>query len=78
MHRSPASLRESIVHRLARVWVPAAVAASVSALAAPAGATTFTVKNTCSYTVFPAVCRLCSPGLKFIFTAAAIFPAIPG
>lgn len=55
MHRSPASLRESIVHRLARVWVPAVVAASVSALAAPAGATTFTVKNNCSYTVFPGI-----------------------
>lgn len=55
MHRSPSHLRDSIVHRLARAWAPAVVAASVTALAAPAGATTFTVKNSCSYTVFPGI-----------------------
>jgi hypothetical protein len=55
MHRSPPTLRDSIVHRIARAWAPAVVAASVSALAAPAGATTFTVKNNCSYTVFPGI-----------------------
>jgi len=55
MHRSPSTLRDSIVHRIARAWAPAVVAASVSALAAPAGATTFTVKNNCSYTVFPGI-----------------------
>src|SRR5215471_7969851 len=55
MHRSPSALRKTVVHRIARTWVPAVIAASVSALAAPAGATTFTVKNNCSYTVFPGI-----------------------
>lgn len=53
MHRSPSTLRES-AHR-ARAWVPAGIAAVVAALASPAGATTFTVKNNCSYTVFPGI-----------------------
>jgi len=54
MHRSPSTLRDT-AHRAARVWVPAGIAAVVAALASPAGATTFTVKNNCSYTVFPGI-----------------------
>jgi hypothetical protein len=56
MHRSPSTLQDT-VHRAARVWAPAGIAAVVAALAFPAsaGATTFTVKNNCSYTVFPGI-----------------------
>ena len=55
MHRSPSTLRDPTAHRTARTWVAAGIAAAVAALASPAGATTFTVKNNCSYTVFPGI-----------------------
>ncbi len=55
MHRLSSAVRKSVVHRIASTWIPAAIAASVSALASPAGATNFTVKNNCSYTVFPGI-----------------------
>jgi hypothetical protein len=55
MHRSPSTLRDPTAHPAARAWVAAGIAAVVVALASPAGATTFTVKNSCSYTVFPGI-----------------------
>jgi hypothetical protein len=55
MHRSPSPVRPSVVHRSVRAWGAAAIAAGIVALAAPADATTFTVKNSCSYTVFPGI-----------------------
>jgi len=54
MHRSPSTLRDS-ARRAARAWIAAGIAALVVTLAFPAGATTFTVKNNCSYTVFPGI-----------------------
>ncbi len=54
MHRPSSASRKS-VHRAVRAWAPAGIAALVAALASPAGATTFTVKNNCSYTVFPGI-----------------------
>ena len=55
MHRPSSASQSSVVPRIARVWVAALVAASIAGLAAPAEATTFTVKNNCGYTVFPGV-----------------------
>jgi len=52
MHRSSAISRWSITHR---VWLPAILAVTVWGAALPAEATTFTVKNNCSYTVFPGI-----------------------
>ena len=41
--------------RLRRIWIPAVVAAGIAAAPRVADASVFTVKNNCSYTVFPGV-----------------------
>jgi hypothetical protein len=56
MYRSSAILRSrSITYWIGRVWLPAIIAASIWSIPLPAGATNFTVKNNCSYTVFPGI-----------------------
>jgi Thaumatin family/F5/8 type C domain len=54
MRRSSSTLQSrSVMRRLGSVWLPAAVALGV--WAAPVHATNFTVRNNCSYTVFPGI-----------------------
>ncbi|HET9620512.1 MAG TPA: thaumatin family protein [Kofleriaceae bacterium] len=45
----------SRTRRLGRMWLPAVVAAGLAAAPLAADAATFTVKNNCSYTVFPGI-----------------------
>jgi hypothetical protein len=49
MHRS------SSISRMSRVWLPALVAVTIWGVPLGAHATSFTVRNNCSYTVFPGV-----------------------
>jgi hypothetical protein len=56
MHGSSTSSRsEFIRRRLGRLWIPAVVAAAICAAPLQADASTFTVQNNCSYTVYPGV-----------------------
>lgn len=81
MYRSSSRSRaRSVAHRLGHFWLPAAVAASVWAAPFQAQATTFTVRNNCSYTVYPGVFPAATfsnggwtlaPGASSTFTVAS-------
>jgi hypothetical protein len=44
-----------VLHKLGGIWLPALVAVTVWGSPIPAQATNFTVRNNCSYTVFPGI-----------------------
>lgn len=58
MHRSSLARSQLVAHRVTHRWqlcLPAVIAAIVSIAPQAADATTFTVRNNCSYTVYPGI-----------------------